>query len=149
MIIDTLENAEKYFVNHPLFETAFHYIKSAQLLLAESGKVPVSDGLVAIYSDSPGKTQEEAVAKFECHNKNIDIQVCIRGNEKLGWKPRKDCVSPRGEYNTEKDVLFYDDAPDMFFGLNAGQFAIFYPEDVHAPMIGEGLIKKLVLKVKI
>ena len=29
------------------------------------------------------------------------------------------------------------------------QFAIFYPEDVHAPMIGEGMIKKLVLKIKL
>ena len=25
----------------------------------------------------------------------------------------------------------------------------YYPEDVHAPMIGEGLIKKLVVKVKL
>jgi beta-galactosidase beta subunit len=48
-----------------------------------------------------------------------------------------------------KDVLFYDDAPDMFFQLTNLQFAIFFPEDVHAPMIGEGNIKKMVIKVKI
>jgi len=41
------------------------------------------------------------------------------------------------------------DAPDMFFGLTDGQFVIFFPEDVHAPMIGEDEIKKLVIKVKI
>lgn len=37
----------------------------------------------------------------------------------------------------------------MFFELCAGQFVIFLPEDVHAPGIGDGEIKKLVIKVKI
>jgi beta-galactosidase beta subunit len=46
-------------------------------------------------------------------------------------------------------VQFYSDAPDMYFQLTDGQFAIFFPEDVHAPMIGEGLIRKLIIKVKI
>jgi YhcH/YjgK/YiaL family protein len=36
----------------------------------------------------------------------------------------------------------------MFFQLTDGQFAIFFPEDVHAPMIGVGEIKKLVVKVR-
>ncbi|MGZ8545586.1 MAG: YhcH/YjgK/YiaL family protein, partial [Flavisolibacter sp.] len=44
---------------------------------------------------------------------------------------------------------FYSDAPDMFFQLKPGQFAIFFPDDVHAPMIGDAEIKKLVIKVKI
>ena len=51
---------------------------------------------------------------------------------------------------SNKDVLFYDDAPDMYFQLTDGQFAIFFPEDVHAPMIGgDAEIKKLVIKVKL
>jgi beta-galactosidase beta subunit len=33
--------------------------------------------------------------------------------------------------------------------LANSQFAIFFPEDVHAPMIGEDEIKKMVIKVKI
>ena len=51
--------------------------------------------------------------------------------------------------NIDKDVVFYSDMPDMYFELTDNQFAIFFPEDVHAPMIGEGEIKKLVIKVKI
>ena len=34
----------------------------------------------------------------------------------------------------------------MYFQLTDNQFGIFYPEDVHAPMIGEGEIKKVVIK---
>jgi biofilm protein TabA len=148
MIIDTLQNAHKYFSVHPLFERAFEYIKKTDLKNAKDEKLDIADGLKAIFSNAPGKTKESSVSKFECHNKNIDIQLCIDGVETIGWKPREKCVSPNGEYNAEKDVLFFNDSPDMFFQLTTAQFAIFFPEDVHAPMIGEGNIKKLVMKVK-
>jgi biofilm protein TabA len=149
MVIDSLANAETYYGLHKNFKVAFEYLKAQDLLNMEIGKVEVADGVLAIVSDKEGVTAETASGKFECHNSNIDIQLCIRGNETIGWKPRKDCTSPKGEFNVEKDVIFYADAPDMHFQLKAGQFAIFYPEDVHAPMIGEGLIKKLVVKVRI
>ena len=48
-----------------------------------------------------------------------------------------------GEYNPEKDVRYFHDAADTYFQLTDGQFAIFFPEDVHAPMIGEGVIRKI------
>jgi YhcH/YjgK/YiaL family protein len=149
MIIDTLANGGKYAALHPNFKIAFDYLLTTDLAALEVGKFEIADGLKAIVSDNEGKTADVAAEKFECHNKNIDIQVCIRGNETIGWKPRTDCTAPKGEYNDEKDVLFYADAPDMHFDLKGGQFVIFFPEDVHAPMIGEGLIKKLVFKVRI
>lgn len=149
MIIDTIKNAQKYFSIHPLLEKGFEFITQNDLANLVDGKSDISEGLKAIVSNAPGKTKEASIAKFECHNKNIDIQLCIKGKETIGWKPRENCVLPNGEYNTEKDVQFFNDAPDMFFELTDGQFAIFFPEDVHAPMIGEGAIKKLVIKVSI
>jgi len=149
MIIDTIGNAAKYFSAHPLFAQAFKYIRDTDLANAPDGKADISEGVKAIFSNAAGKTKEASLAKFECHNKNIDIQLCIKGIETIGWKPREKCVTPNGDYNSEKDVQFYHDAPDTFFQLTDGQFAIFFPEDVHAPMIGEGSIKKLVIKVKI
>ncbi|MEO8886967.1 MAG: YhcH/YjgK/YiaL family protein [Mucilaginibacter sp.] len=149
MIIDTLQSAEKYYGLHKNFKVAFDYLTSTDLTAVEVGKFDIADGIKAIVAEGEGKAAEVAAEKFECHNKNIDIQVCIRGNETIGWKPRPDCTKPKGEYNDEKDVLFFEDMPDMHFSLKGGQFVIFYPEDVHAPMIGEGLIKKLVVKVRI
>lgn len=149
MIVDTIRNAPKYFSAHPLFAKAFEYISQTDLVNATDGKGDIADGLKFIFSNAPGKTKETSLAKFECHNKNIDIQLCIDGVETIGWKPRERCVIPNGEYNSEKDVQFYHDAPDTFFQLTNGQFAIFFPEDVHAPMIGEGNIRKLVIKVRI
>ncbi len=149
MIIDTLNNASKYTALHPLFAKAFEYIKATDLLNKEDGKEEIVEGLKAIFSNAQGKTAEVSVAKFECHNKNIDIQVCIKGNETIGWKPREKCVTENEGYNNEKDVQLYNEQPDMFFQLTDGQFVIFFPEDVHAPMIGESEIKKLVIKVRI
>ena len=149
MIVDTLQNASKYFSVHPLFAKAFEYINKTDWANTEVGKYDIDNGLKSILSNGPGKTKEVSIAKFECHNKNIDIQFCIKGNELIGWKPREKCITENGGYNEEKDVQFYSDAPDMYFQLTDGQFAIFFPEDVHAPMIGEGEIRKLVIKVKI
>jgi biofilm protein TabA len=155
MIVDTLKNASKYFGSHPLFVKAFEYIQKTDLDTIEPGKYEIDgDNLKAIFSNKKGMTAAESTAKFECHNKHIDIQLCIHGNEQIGWKPREKCITEKGGYNAEKDVQFYDDPPDMFFQLTDGQFAIFFPEDVHAPMIGEGesdsyRIKKLVIKVKL
>ncbi|MEP7110700.1 MAG: YhcH/YjgK/YiaL family protein [Ferruginibacter sp.] len=149
MIIDSLDNAHKYFAVHPLFEKAFAYIGSVDLAVIEPGKYEIDgDSLRAIFSNKTGMSAAESILKFECHNQHIDIQLCIKGKETIGWKPRSSCLAQKGEYNPEKDVLFYSDAPDTFFGLTDGQFAIFFPEDVHAPMIGEGEIMKVVLKVK-
>jgi biofilm protein TabA len=150
MIIDTLSNSEKYNIIHPLFAKSFEYIKSQDLTTIEDGKFEIDgDRLRAIVSNKKGMTADESAAKFECHDKHIDIQLCIKGKEQFGWKPRSACTQQKGEYNAEKDVVFYNDAPEMFFQLTDNEFAIFFPEDVHAPMIGDAEIKKLVVKVKI
>ncbi|MEI6946023.1 YhcH/YjgK/YiaL family protein [Paraflavisolibacter sp. H34] len=148
MVIDTLENAGKYASLHPRLAQAFEYLKTLDLNALEVGKFEI-DGrdLHASVSSKDGVKAEDA--KFEAHNSYIDIQLCLQGSETIGWTPRAKVTQPKGEFNTEKDVIFYSDKPEMYFTLTDGQFVIFYPEDVHAPMIGEGNIKKLVVKVKI
>ncbi|EON79329.1 hypothetical protein 22 [Lunatimonas lonarensis] len=150
MIIDSLANAARYYSVHPLFQEAFEHIQKQDLNNLAPGKSDISsDRLKSIvFVDAPLKTEAESLAKFECHDKNIDIQLCVSGLETIGWKPRESCTQLKGEYNPEKDVSYYADQPDMYFQLGAGQFAILFPEDVHAPMIGEGVVSKLVIKVK-
>lgn len=152
MVLDSLQNSSKYTSLHPLFAKAFEYLNSVNLDALEDGKFEVDgDNIKAIVSNKNGVTAQDSCAKFECHNTHIDIQVCIKGEETMGWKPRYKCVSPNGDYNDAKDVQFYLDKPDTFFNLTDKQFVIFYPEDVHAPMIGDTTkpIKKLVLKIKL
>ena len=149
MIIDSLKNASLYTNLHPLFARAFDYLKNENLNALEDGTTDLGGGLKVIVSSKKGKTPEESLSKFECHDQNIEIQFCVKGVENIGWKPREKCTLPNGDYNPEKDVRFYKDSPDMYFQLTDNQFVIFYPNDVHAPMIGNDIIKKIVFKVKI
>src|SRR6476660_6806798 len=121
MIIDTLDNAAKYYGVHPLFQKAFEYISQQNLKSLEVSKFDISEGLKGAIAEKEGMTAEESATKFECHNNNIDIQLVITGPEIFGWRPRSTCSSPKGEYNAEKDVLFFNDAPDMHFTLNDNQ----------------------------
>ncbi|MFD2871287.1 YhcH/YjgK/YiaL family protein [Mucilaginibacter ximonensis] len=149
MIIDTLRNAERYYSLHRGFKTAFEYLNSTHLNALENGVIELGDGIRVIVSNDAGRSKEAAAQTFECHNQNIDIQVTIHGPETMGWKPRADCQNVESPYNAEKDYMFYSDEPDTFFSLNNGQFVIFFPEDVHMPMLGEGAIKKLVVKIPV
>lgn len=149
MIIDALENAAQYFSLHPSFAPAFGFVAQTNLLLAPLGQQQLHTGIAAIFSYAAAKTQAQSLATFECHNAHIDIHICIEGQETIGWKPRQSCHLPQGQYNPLTDVQLYHDSPDLFFQLIPGQFAILFPNDVHAPMIGEGSIKKLVLKVEV
>ena len=58
MIIDTIQNAPKYFSAHPLFAKAFEYIQQTDMKNAEVGKSDIAEGLKAIISNGPGKTKE-------------------------------------------------------------------------------------------
>ena len=149
MIIDTIEQAHKYFGLHPLFETAFEFILKNDLKITPDGTIEMPENIRAFITTSIGKTKETSLEKFECHDQFIDIQLCITGTETFGWKPRSTCKTQKGAYNPEKDVRFFADKPDMYFQLTDNQFTIFFPEDVHAPMIGNGEIKKMVVKIKI
>jgi len=148
MIIDTLSNSGRYLHVNSRFKRAFDWIAQQDLAKLEPGKFPV-DGTEVHVSVSQKDGLKTSDAKFEAHNNYIDIQVCLAGKEQMGWKPRSTCTQPVADYNEEKDIIFYKDQPDTYFQLQGGQFVIFFPEDVHAPMIGEGPIKKLVVKVKI
>jgi YhcH/YjgK/YiaL family protein len=150
MIIDHIHNASKYAIMNPLFKRAFEFINKTNLESISVGHQEIEGkDLRVIIAEEHGVSEATSCAEFECHNQHIDIQFCISGIEKFGWKPRNTCVLPKGEYNFEKDVLLYNDKPDMFFTLKENQFVILYPEDVHAPMISNEIIRKLIFKVKI
>ena len=93
------------------------------------------------------KTKSEA--KLESHEKFIDIQIPLNSQETFGWMKKNHCNSINIPYNEEKDIMFYNDIPASYFTLQPNEFVIFFPEDAHAPLIGDGKIKKIVAKVKV
>jgi len=148
MIVDSVAQMIKYQKLHPRFEKAMAFIAACKIDEMPVGETQwEGENIRAIVIQESLVSEKESTDYFECHNRYIDIQIVYEGMETVGWKSRNNCKDPRGEYNPEKDVLFYEDTPETFFNLKPGHFAIYFPEDVHAPMIGDGMIKKMVVKV--
>lgn len=148
MILSNLKNSERVEMLHPLFKEVFDYVKSHDLLHTECGKIELrGDELFINNAESTLKSQEEQV--LELHRKYIDIQILLEGKERMGWKAIEDLKEEIQPYNEEKDCAFYADRSTSFVDLEPGQFAIFFPEDAHAPIIGEGTVRKLIAKVRI
>ena len=148
MIIDRLENADQYCDMHPAFAKAFAFLKRSDLaeLPAERHDID-GDRLFCMISKGPGRPRSEA--NLEAHRKYIDIQFIIAGDEEMGWKPTADCHTVHTPYDAEKDIEFFKDQPDSWNKVPPGSFAIFLPQDAHAPLVSEGEIHKVVLKIAV
>lgn len=146
MILDSLRNATSIQALNPLFKKAFDFIQSHDLSAMEPGKTLIDgDKLFISVMEIDGKSVE--AAKMESHQKYIDIQVVISGVETMGWTAIEHCNNALEPYNVEKDLQFFQDAPSTYVTVHPGEFAVFFPEDGHAPGIGNGPIKKAVVKV--
>jgi YhcH/YjgK/YiaL family protein len=148
MVLDSLKNSGKYFSLNPYFKKAFEYIAANDLSKSEPGKIILDgDNLYISVMEIEGKKPENA--KMEAHKKYIDIQVVLEGVETMGWLSIDNCKEELESYNEQKDIIFYKDKPTANVVVNPGEFTIFFPEDGHAPAIGEGHIKKAVIKILI
>lgn len=146
MVLDSLNNSERIECLHPLFKKAFDYVKSADFSKMEDGKYELDGNRLFVSVASIfGKDKKEAA--IETHKKYIDIQLPLLGVEKIGWKAGAELQEESVPYNEEKDIAFYVDRPTTFTKIYPGQFAIYFPEDGHAPGIGEGTIRKVIVKV--
>lgn len=147
MVVDTLENLEKYASLNPLFAQAIDFLKSTNLNALEVGKTELkgSDLVVNVQQTAP-KAKEQA--KLETHNVFIDIQIPLSGTEVMGYTAAKDCIPADAPYNAEKDITFFEGLADDYITMKPGMFAIFFPQDGHAPGITPTGVKKIVVKVK-
>lgn len=147
MIIDTLDNLGKYQGINPLFADVVEFLKKNDLNVMEDGKYPIKGkDLFLNLTTAKGKAPDEA--EVETHVKMIDIQIPLDGPETYGYTPL--CNLPEEEYNAEKDVTMYPGLmAESFIDCQPGMFAIFFPQDGHAPCITMAPeIRKAIFKVK-
>lgn len=152
MIIDSIQKIETYAVVNKRFEKVASFLASNDLTSMFPGRYPV-DGDNIFLTISENDLKSPADAKLEAHREYIDIQIVLAGIESFGWKSLLSCQAVSSEYNPEKDIMFFADTPDTYFSLQSGQFAIFFPEDAHAPLvqapIGNKRVVKAIFKVRV
>jgi YhcH/YjgK/YiaL family protein len=147
MIVDTLDNLDKYASLNPLFAQAVAYLRSTALNALEVGKIVLKENdLVVNVQQTAPKTKEQA--KLETHRVFIDIQIPLSGAEVMGYTAAKDCKPADAPYNAEKDITFFDGPADDYITVKQGMFVLFFPQDGHAPGITPTGVKKIVVKVK-
>ena len=146
MILDTIDQAERYFPLHPLFARGFEWLRTVNWQELPNGRQEIDgDRLFVSFSRNPGRGR--AASPLEFHRRYIDIQVSFSGTDEMGWSPLAQCQQVKKPFDPETDVGLFSDAPQLWYPLPPGSFTILYPEDAHAPLGATGPLVKAVVKV--
>lgn len=148
MIVDRLDRVDLYFGMHPAFEKVFKFLREENLSELLPGRYDIDgDHLFYKVSKGPGRTRTES--RLETHRKYIDIQYVISGVDEMGWRTASECRIVDVPYDKDRDVIYFQDEPESWKVVPAGSFAIFFPQDAHAPLVSGGVIHKVVFKVAV
>jgi YhcH/YjgK/YiaL family protein len=149
--INRKEFAVSYFKNKERWDKALIFLKSSDLSKLEIKRYDIDgDNLYATVSEYLTKNIENA--RFEAHQKYIDIQYVISGSELMGVAPmsmKKEVLVP---YDATKDIEFMTVTQNSEFKATPDRLFIFFPSDIHRPgiKVGENSpVRKIVVKVKI
>ena len=152
MIFDTIENYRNYCDAEDKLTKGFLFCMKAVSENLPVGKYEI-DGteIYAMIQEYTTKLPEEAL--FEGHKKYIDIQYVISGIEEIGIIDISKAKNEK-KYSDESDAAFY--AKNEKSGklvLESGDFAVFYPNDLHMPGLAfeekASDVKKIVVKVRV
>lgn len=151
MIFDKLKNAKQYYSLGEKMQKGFEFLQNNDLKNLADGRYEIlGDEIYANVQSLVSKNPD--LKKWEVHRDYIDIQYVISGKEKMGYGLLNDFSDVVEEYSKEKDVEFLNGETFNFVDVQQGEFVVFYPNDVHAPMLSVAddiEIKKVIVKVKI
>lgn len=151
MIIDTLDNFERYLKMNSKFEKAFRFLTENKLENLDVGKHEIDgDEIYAIVQSYTTSLPDEKL--WEAHKQYIDIQYIVAGRETIEWAP-VDSLKILEVYSEEKDAAFLGEEVIWTSAqMKEGYFGVYYPEDAHKPgciFETSGPVKKIVIKIKI
>lgn len=136
-----------YTNNNPYYKQAVDYINGKRLEgLSVGTHIIDGDNLWVNIVETNLKPASEA--RLEAHDKYIDLQVPLSKDERFGIKPRSLC-GKEVDANADNDIVFFDDPITETVLVKAGESITFAPDTAHAPLIGDGPIRKAIFKIKV
>lgn len=131
---------------------ALELLKTVDVENLPVGKTPL-DGDDIFASVNTYETEPMADRRPEKHFQYIDIQILGAGRETIGYTDVENAGDLTEDRRETNDVVFYGTTrKENFVKLEKGDFAIFFPWEVHRPncWFGEGpeTVKKIVVKVR-
>ena len=146
MVLDKLENFREYISLNPNFAKAMEFLQTGDLLNLPLGRNEICGDLV-FANVVEVKPKSKSEAPIEIHRKYIDVHVPLSGNEIIGYTPLAEL--PFAEFVEDDDAALYPASLSArdYFNVKKGEFAIFFPQDGHAPAITDAPLKKIIVKV--
>ena len=146
MIFDHLGNADHYFALHPGFAAGFAFLRQQGLETLAPGRYAIDgDRVYALVFEDDGKGRDDAL--LEAHERYLDVQYTVSGADCIGWKSTPACRSIQTPYDAEVEAVLFSDPAAIWIDVPAEHFVVLFPHDAHAPMRGQGRIRKVVLKI--
>jgi len=142
MVFDSVENFSSYMCLHPYFNNVNDFIKKNMTDMAE-GRYDINDqGAFAMVNEYVTKDISETF--IECHRKFIDVQILLKGKERIGICNKAECKEYA--YDTDTDLQKLS-GEVSFIEMTPKRFVIFFPRDGHMTQIKYGDFKERVKKV--
>lgn len=152
MIRDRIENAEPYGRLGRGIAQALEWLRTTDCTKLAQGKHDIDDQRVfAVVQRYVPKPLAEAA--WEAHHRYIDVQYVAAGSERMGCTPLGPGMKISKPYDPHQDLVFYETDGDLLV-FRTGEFAIFTPQDVHAPGLAPAggpadEVIKVVVKVRV
>ncbi len=133
-------------------QKALAYIAATDFAHIANGEYEI-DGREVFARVNTYATEPKAERRAEKHNDYIDVQFVVQGEEEIWFAPLTEACVVTEDLSAENDVLFYADPKEANrVKLSAGDFAIFFPWELHRPNCMSGAkpadVQKVVVKVK-
>ncbi|MGV6989084.1 YhcH/YjgK/YiaL family protein [Testudinibacter sp. P80/BLE/0925] len=133
-------------------QTALEYLKNTDFNRLAAGRYPIKGDL--IYAQVLDlETQPKSTILPEVHRNYLDVQYLHAGYERIGVAIDLGNNPIAKAYDPARDILFYQSVADESeLIMRPGNFAVFFPSDVHRPacLDGEsGKIRKVVVKIAV
>jgi YhcH/YjgK/YiaL family protein len=147
MILAHLNDSDRYASLHPLFKQLFDYVKAHDFTHVPAERIVLDgDRLFINVADVTLKSPEKQV--LEVHRRYIDVHFPLSREEIMGWSSLSVLATESMQpFNEEDDFAVYAERAQSYLTIHPGEFAIVWPEDAHAPIIGQGALRKLIAKV--
>lgn len=151
MILDTLPLWRRYASLNPRFAAGFAFLEGLRPDAAAGRHEIDGDSVYAIVQRY--QTRPVTGMQLEAHRRYIDIQYVAGGREVIQWAPLAGLTEVTQPYDDVKEAALFALSADMVpVPVRAGQFAILFPEDAHAPCCvwgDPGDVVKVVVKVAV
>lgn len=113
-------------------------------------RTQAGDGIYYMINENPTKPADQC--RYESHRDYLDIQYVVSGSELMGFRHVAELGEPQEAF-PERDIYFYPNVrEDSRLPMKAGFFAVFFPQDGHAPLVSDGVsdkVRKIIVKIPV